>query len=187
MFMHFIKSLNWVDILMLALALRLVYIGLQTGIVTEIFKIFGLVLALFFSFQYFALVASVIKMVKIPEGIIFTVAFLVIWCFMELACMLIRQGLFMIFTIQAQSAVDKWGGAIIAVFRFFVTGSMVLFAFFLTGEKYLQTKASEAASSKYIVKVAPTIYQGLSDGFVSKIFPQEKYNTAVNDALKGIR
>ena len=186
--MHFIHSLNWVDIVVLVLGIRIIYIGMRTGIMTEFIKFLGLVVALFASFQYYIVVGESIKIGgKIPESFFLAAGFLVIWGAVTLVFMFLRQGFFMLFTVQTVSALDKWGGAILAVGRFIVTASMVMFVLLVTGNEYLQTKTTEAFSRKYFVNVAPGLYHGLSTRFVSRVAPNVKYNSAVRDALKGVK
>jgi hypothetical protein len=188
MFMHFINSLNWVDILILAFAIRIIYIGMQIGFMTELFKVVGLVLALFCSFQYYILVGGMIKVYgKIPDGYYFVLGFLLIWIIITVIFKFLRQGFFLLFTVQTISTLDKWGGAIVAVGRFALTASMVMFILLVTGDEYLQTKTADAFSRKYLVNVAPRFYKGLSDKIVSKVIPVVKYNSAVRETMKDLK
>jgi uncharacterized membrane protein required for colicin V production len=188
MFMHFIHSLNWVDILILAFAIRIIYIGMQTGFMTELFKTVGLILGLFASFQYYVLLGGMIKIPgKIPEGLFLAIVFVSIWILVTVIFKFLRQGFFMLFTVQTVSALDKWGGAILAVGRFALTASMVMYVFLVTGDNYLQTKTAEAFSRKYLVNIAPGFYQGLSEKFVSRVFPVVKYNSAVRETMKDLK
>jgi uncharacterized membrane protein required for colicin V production len=188
MFMHFINSLNWVDILILAFAIRIIYIGMQTGAFTELFKTLGLVLALFLSFQYYILVGGMIKVYgKIPDEYYFVFGFLLIWIIITVIFKFLRQGFFTLFTVQTISVLDKWGGAILAVGRFVLTASMVMYVLLVTGDNYLQTKTAEAFSRKYLVNVAPGFYKALSERFVSRLIPVVKYNSAVRETMKDLK
>jgi len=183
--MHFIHSLNWVDIVVLGLAIRIIFIGMQTGMMTEFMKLLGLIVALFISFQYYVLVGGFIKIGgKIPDGFLYAAGFLLIWAGVTLIFKFLRQGLFMLFTVQTITALDKWGGMALAIGRFVLTASLVMFVFLVTGDEYLQTKTSGAFTRKYFVYVAPQFYQGLSDKVVSRLFPDVKYNHSVRDTLK---
>jgi uncharacterized membrane protein required for colicin V production len=185
MFMHFIHSLNWVDIVVLGLAIRIIFIGMQTGIMSEFMKVLGLIVALFVSFQYYIIVGGFIKLGgKIPDGFFIAAGFLVIWGVVTVVFKFLRQGLFALFTVQTITALDKWGGVLLAVGRFILTASMVMFVFLVTGNEYLQTKTADAFSRPYFVDVAPRLYKGLSDKFVSRVAPDLKYNSAVRDTLK---
>jgi uncharacterized membrane protein required for colicin V production len=186
-FLGFIHHLNWIDILLVAMAVRIIYIGAQSGFVSEFFKVLGLILTLFVSFQYFVPVAHIIRQMNLPEGVFLAAGFLLLWGVLALVCKLIRHGLFMFFTIQTISVVDKWGGALLAVARFFMTASMVLFVFLVTENKYLQTKIVDSVSGRYVVSVAPVIYKELSDRIVSRVFPGAEYNTAVRSTMKNIK
>src|SRR5438067_2037484 len=44
-FTHILASINWIDVFMLVLFIRIVFIGVKTGFVTELFKLFGILFA----------------------------------------------------------------------------------------------------------------------------------------------
>ncbi len=188
MFMHFINSFNWVDLLILAILVRIVYIGVQTGIVIELFKLLGVLLTAFVTLHYYSQFGVFLnRITKAPAAWMTPAAFVFLWVAMFLACWLIREGLLMIFTIEAQSMVDKWGGAILGIGRFFIVASLTLFLFLSTGDKYFERMVSGSFSQKYILTVAPGFYNGVCDGFVLKVFPNAAANAAVSGELKKIK
>lgn len=188
MFMHFLQSLNWVDLLMLAILVRIVYIGIQTGVVIEMFKLLGILLTIFICFHYYAPFARFLMYItRAPwVNIMEAVSFGMLWAIMFVVCKLIRDGMFMLFTIDAQSFVDKWGGALLGIGRFFIIGSMTMFLFLIPGEKYLQARTVESFSGKYVISVAPNFYTVLCDGLVSKIFSKERASKAVKEQMKKV-
>jgi uncharacterized membrane protein required for colicin V production len=188
MFMDILKSLNWVDFLVLAILVRIIYIGVQTGVVTELFKLLGVFLTAFVCLHYYAPLAIFLKHItKLPwQNAAEPVSFALLWIALFVSCKFIRDGLFMLFTIEAQSTVDRWGGAILAVGRFFLVASMTLFLLLLPNIKYLQTKTVDSLSGKHVLLVAPKFYRVMCDGFVSKVFPSEKTSKAVAEQMKKV-
>jgi uncharacterized membrane protein required for colicin V production len=188
MFMHFLKSLNWIDLLMLAILIRIVFIGMQAGFVIEMFKLLGAFLTVFICFHYYAPFAQVL--VGITNSPWYNAAevlsFLILWGVLFFICKLIRDGMFILFTIDAQSFVNKLGGALLGIGRFFIVGSMALYLFFVTRVEYFETKTMGSFSGKHIVFVAPNFYSVLCEGFVSKVFPSEKVSKAVREQLKRV-
>lgn len=188
MFTHFLQSLNWIDLLMLAILVRIVYIGIQAGVVVEMFKLLGALLTTFICFHYYAHFARFLMHIsKAPwVNIAESVSFLILWVGMFGLCKLVRDGLFMLFTIDTKSFVDKWGGALLGGGRFFIIGSMTMFLFLIPGEKYFEVKVAEAFSSKYVISVAPNFYTVLCDGLVSRVFSKERVSKAVREQMKKV-
>ena len=180
MIVNTLRSINWVDILVLALAVRVVYIALQTGFVVEFSKLVGVFLTIFVSFHYYTMFGGfALKRTDVPDGLLYALAFVALWGLTALLCKLIRDGLLLLFTIQAQSMLDRWGAAIISVFRFVLLASMMMFLFLVTGHPYLQAKTMSSLSHRYLLGAAPAVYGTICNRVVSKIFPAEKYNDAV--------
>ena len=188
MLIHFFKSLNWVDLLMLAILIRIVYIGVQAGVVMEMFKLLGALLTTFVCFHYYSAVARfIIHITKAPWGnIVEVLSFVLLWALMFVVCKLIRDGLFILFSIEAKSIVDKWGGALLGIGRFFIIGSMTMFLLLMPGDKYLEARTAEAFSRPYVLMVAPNFYRTFCDGLVVKVFQKEKPNKAVWEHLKKV-
>ena len=186
--MGFLKSLNWVDILIAALAVRIVYISVKTGFVTEFMKTLATLIAVFLAFHYYTKLAAILSHAAgakagLTDPVIQTIVFAVIWGVTLLIVKFIRDGLFLIFTVQTISAVDRWGAVVVSIARFCLTASMLMFVFLLTDQPYMERMTTSSFSQKYVLFVAPDTYRKIADGFVAKFFPSEKSNTAVVEEL----
>ena len=95
----------------------------------------------------------------------------------------IREGLLLLFSIKTKSTWDRWGAAIFGLGRFLITASMLMFIFLTSGVRYFEVKTAESFFGKRVVVIAPAVYQKMCDGFVSRLFPKEKYNRAVHETL----
>jgi uncharacterized membrane protein required for colicin V production len=187
MFMHFIKSLNWVDILMLAILVRIVYISVQTGFVSELFKFLTLVVTVFLCFHYYSPLALLLfKGTRIPMAVSSVMVFLGLWLLMAFIAKLIRGGLALLITVQAQSLLDKWGAAVLSINRFFLAGSMVFFILLLSGSGYLHNAVAASMSHKFVLPVAVNVYRTLHQKVVAKLFPGSVFNKSVEEELKRI-
>ena len=176
--MDFLTSLNWVDILLVAVCARAIFIGIQTGFIVEFFKSTGLLFAVFISNHYYSLIAGAIaEQVKLFELTSIQVfVFLTLWFLVTLIFKFIRDGIMMLFSIQANAQLDRWGGACIAVLRGLVVCSMVLFTLLLTQSPHV-LKMAQRSYSKFIVSSLSTgIYTSVEQGIVAKFFPEEKLN-----------
>ena len=176
MLMDFIKYLNWIDILLVCVCARAVFIGVKTGFIVEFFKSVGILFSIFITLHYYStltvLLASQVTTFELPIVAIFV--FLALWFLMTYVFKLIREGLLMVFSVQAHPNVDRWGGAFLACLRGVVVSSMVFYVLLLTYNPDI-IKVAQNSLARYAVSYLPTgIYTGIYNGFVVKFFAQEK-------------
>ncbi len=180
--MEILKSLNWVDILIAVLAIRIVYISVQTGFVAEFSKTIGVLVAVFVAFHYYVMISAIIgRMIKVPIPVIEVFVFVAIWLLILLLCKLARDGMMLVFTVQAISAVDQWGAVVLSFGRFLLTASLLMFVFLLTDHPYLERMTATSFAEKYVLRVAPNVYHGMISAVVVKFFPGQKVNPAINE------
>ena len=184
--MEILKHINWVDILMAVVAFRVIYSGVQSGFAAEFLNFLAALVAVFTSFHYYIALAGLVAKTAVPSPVLHTSAFVVLCVGTLLLCLLIKNGLFMLFTVQTQSALDKWGAAVAAVFRFFLAGSLILCGLLISENKYFERMIGASYSGPKIVRIAPQVYRTLCDGFVTRLFPEEKKNPAVSKAVDNI-
>lgn len=182
MLMDFIKSFDWVDILLVCVCLRAVFVGFKTGFITEFFKTTGLIFAIFVTLHYFSmltvLVSAQVKFFELPTVAI--LVFLALWFVVTYVFKLIREGLMMVFSIQAHPAVDKWGGAFLSLLRGVVVASMVFYVILLSYNPDVIRVAQDSLARQAVSHLPTGIYAGIFNGFVVKFFPGEKIS---NEAL----
>ena len=182
--MEFLKSLNWIDLLMVVLAVRIVYISAMTGFVTEFMKTAAVLISVLLAFHYYTKIAAVLgHFVGLTPPLLEALVFAAIWAFTFIVMKFIRDGIFLIFTVQAISLVDKWGAMAVSIARFALTASMLMFVLVLTDQPYLERMTMSSFSQKYIFLVAPETYQKMMNGFVVKLLPKQKVNPAVMEEL----
>lgn len=182
--MEFLKSLNWIDILVTALAIRIVYISVQTGFIAEFSKTLAVLGSVFAAYHYYVKISVIIgRSVQVPMPVIEVCVFTVLWLLILLVCKFLRDGILLAFKVQAISAIDQWGAAFVAIGRFFLTASLLMFVFLLTDQPYMERMTATSFSQKYVLSVAPNVYKAMITGVVAKFFPTQKVNPAVNEEL----
>ena len=75
MLIHLIKSINWIDVALACLFLRVIFIGVTNGFIAEFFKSLGVVTAVFFSLHYYSILAAWVAKATILSG-----DFGISWC-----------------------------------------------------------------------------------------------------------
>ncbi|MBF0485443.1 MAG: CvpA family protein [Candidatus Omnitrophica bacterium] len=187
MLMHFLKSLTWIDLLMALLLVRIVYISVQTGFIVEFFKVLGALLTLLVCFHYYTASALFLqKIIHTSLAVSSTITYIILWFLMLVICKFIRDGVFLLFKVEAHSFLDKWGGMVLGLGRFVIVASMILFAGLLTGSKYLEGITARSFSHKYLLSAAPRLYRAVADGVVTKLLPSERFNKSVDEELQKV-
>lgn len=169
-----IQKFNWVDILILTLMIRALYIGFKRGFINEILHLLALVASIFVVFHYTPLC------VKYLESSIFfkpqfarAMTFIFLWGLVSLLAKFARGALLLVFKVEAKSFLDKIGGVAIAAVRGLLLCSLTLWLLVSTESAYAIRTINGAYTSKYVVQWAPNVYKGIFDTVVAKYFPNE--------------
>lgn len=184
MTMAWLGRLNWIDLVVGLIFVRIIFVGINTGFVIEFFKFLGTLFTVFVCLHYFSPLSGLLtSFTSSPLVIAVCVTFLLFWLFLFLLCKIIRDGLLMVFSIEAQAFVDKWGGALVALARACLVASMVLFFFLLTENSYLEGMTARSLSGRYLAPVSPGVYRTIHESLVAKLFSGDRLNSEVSRQL----
>jgi uncharacterized membrane protein required for colicin V production len=179
------RQLNWVDILVLIVFLRLTYISMKQGLGVEFFKLsgslFALYLALHYYFSFAAFLNGYTRNLAPEITFVELITFVILFAFGYLFFWSIRIATFRFMTAEVNSEFSKWGGFVCALFRSCLLTSLILFALVLPGNAYFKDSVRYSFSGNYFSKVAPATYTFIWESIVSKFNSGEKYNSAVQD------
>lgn len=178
--MEIVSSLNWVDILAGIILIRAIYVGIRRGFVVEILKLIGVLCAIFIALHYYtgvsAFLQSKVHLPKAPSDF-FSYGFL--WAIVILIFKFIREGLTILFKIEAHSVFDKWGGLVLSLVRGLLLCSLTILLLRLSTIEYLTKNLERSLSAGRLVNLAPQFYESCYDNLVSKFFPSEELNKFV--------
>ncbi len=177
MLLEIIQQLNWIDVVIIAIMLRALYIGLKRGCVNEILQLLAILAAILVVFHYYPFCARFLEnKVFFKTEIAKCSTFLALWMAVALVATFARSGFYLIFKIEAKSFFDKLGGLLIAIVRGALIASMILFLLTLTGSKYLDRNIQGSYLSPRITSLAPDVYRFVFKGFISQYFSNEILN-----------
>ncbi len=183
--LNILRGFNWIDILMVCIVVRIIFIGLKRGFATESFKLFGCVFAIFVSIHYYYGIAQLLhKKVFLPERIAEVIVFVCLLFIVVFVFKLLREGALLLFKIEPHPAVERWGGLIVAALRSLVVCSIFLLLFSITRVEYLKTNSKKSITGKYLMDLSPKIYRYSFNNVFKKVFPKEKYNKRVFKLVK---
>lgn len=179
------QQLNWVDILILIVFLRLIFISLKQGLGVEFFKLLGTLLASYLSLHYYLSLADFFKgyigSINVPISFLQLLAFVLLFTFGYLFFWSVRVVTFRFMNAEVNSEFSKWGGSACAVLRSFLLSSLILFVLVLPGSPYFKNSVRYSFSGYHFSKVAPATYTFIWESIASKFNSGEKYNSAVQD------
>jgi uncharacterized membrane protein required for colicin V production len=177
-----VSRLNWLDVVIIVLSLRIIYSGLLKGLPIEIFKTIGILAGAIFSLNYYPALSAFInsKINFSPELVDFN-SYLVILFSAVVSLALIRDIVLKLVKIEAVSALNKWGGICLGFARSLIITSAILFSFLIINNDYLKTSMQKSYFSKNIVKINAKIYEFTWQNLVIRFFPGNTFN---NKALE---
>jgi uncharacterized membrane protein required for colicin V production len=184
---EFSRLFNWVDIVVLIVFLRIIFISLRQGLEVEFFKFLGVFCGLYFSLHYYFSLAVYLNGrsgAKNPPGhvlefiayaILLLVNYLIFWLFRILVSRFI--------TAQMNPFLSKWGGCALGLGRALLFSSLILFSLLVTKGAYFRESVRYSLSGAYLARVAPGTYTWIWENAVSKFNSGEKFNDAVQGVI----
>jgi len=178
--MEILSQLNWVDILLLGICARVIFIGVNRGIVVELIKGIGTLFTVFITIHYYSGISAFLQgKASLLAELADFVSFGFLWLIMALVFKFVRDGFLILLKIETHSFLDRWGSLFISVGRALLLCSLSVLFLRLSGIEYLKSNTEKSFSGVRIAKLAPKVYESSYNGFISKFFPSEELNKAI--------
>ena len=162
--MGILRSLNWLDVLVIILLIRTCYIGASTGLTNELQKSLGLVIGFVLSYRYYRGLGRYISehsFLGITWAQLLSLIGVLIG--LQLAVKLLMILLSKIVKLQFKPQVEQICGGILGCLRGIFLASVVLVVLSMLPSGYLEDSIySRSLSGAYIVKIAVNIYEFLT-------------------------
>lgn len=149
MLLEVVKQFNWVDIFVIILLFRTIYIAIKNGIFITLFKLLGTLLATYLSLHCYTGVADFFE-ARVPTPPIVP---LEIWDFLAffglsvsgyLAFVILRETFFRFVKTEAVSILNKWGAGILGIARGLILVSLVIFLLSIPVISYFQNSVKDS-------------------------------------------
>ena len=184
MILSYLKQINWVDIFVVIVLMRIGYIAVKTGFPTEIFKLLGTTCAIYLACHYYIRMGNFLNS-HLPlkgEGwvnflnllVFFALAFLGYFVFV-----IIRLVFTILIRMEAISLLNRWGALILGIGRFCLFTSLLFFLINISNIGYLKSSLSDSFSGPRLFKLAPRVYLSLWNNLMSRFMDKEAFNKAV--------
>lgn len=186
MVLNYLKQMNWVDILIAILLIRICYVAVKTGFPTEFFKLLGTVAAIYLACHYYVKAGIFLQNCIHLEGegwlkISIFIAFLVLAFLGYFVFMVIRNFLTFLIKMEAVSRLNRWGALILGIVRGTLFVSLFLFMLAVFNNDYLKNSMTDSLWTSKFFKWTPAIYSALWNNLIYRLMDKETLNKAVFD------
>jgi len=185
MITHLIKSINWVDAALVLLFIRMIFVGVKNGFISEFFKSLGVIFAVFVSLHYYSFLASwVAQKTHLKTDLLDLVIFGLLWLVVGVFFKFFRDGILFLFKVETtHEGFDKYAAGVVAVGRGILVCSMVMFLILLTHNAPVSRMTLRSYSFKIAGHAAVGTYSFLYRNLIDKLFAEEHYNAAAAQVL----
>jgi len=179
-----IKQLNWLDVVVIVLFLRVVFVAVKSTLFIEFFKLLGTLCAMYLGLHYYPVLSDFIRG-SVPANLPVELDFLdFISCIVlaiigYLIFVVLRAAINRLFHMEPIPNIDKWGSIGFGFIRSFLFISLIVFLLACSTISYVERGIAVSYSGPYLIKIAPSIYKGIWDGVASKFMGREKFNATV--------
>lgn len=179
--MELITKINWVDVLVVILMLRISYVAFRDGLNREIFSFLGSLLIVVLAMHYYTVFGSFISRnaMNIPAELSNFLSFLILVAASGFLVRLLRVILDKAVKIQWHPVIEKFGGLAVGMMKAYVVTGIVLMTLGLMPLSYLQWSVKDKSlTGKYFLAAPAGIYNRL-EGFLPAIKVDEVNKPAV--------
>jgi hypothetical protein len=86
--------------------------------------------------------------------------------------------------MEAVPKLNKWGGAIVSIFRGILLSALVIFAMVISTISYVRDSVNHSYAGKRLFSIAPATYSWVWNHVMSKFVLGEKLNETVSEIQK---
>lgn len=163
--MDIIQRVNWVDVLVVILMLRMSYVAFQEGLSHVIFPTIAVLLVIIISLHYYQKIGSILSqnLVNIPIEVSFFLSFFTFVIIISLIFKLLRVILDKIIRVEWHPFVERFGGLIVGIVRASLIVSLVLTAIVLVPIRYFQWSIRDrSVTGMHFLRIGPNVYDKVS-------------------------
>ncbi|MCX5686158.1 MAG: CvpA family protein [Candidatus Omnitrophica bacterium] len=174
--MDIVNKLNWVDILVVIIMMRTIYVAFQDGLSHEIFPLLGAFSSLILSLAYYKKIAFIMSQniggvaVAILEALSFVTLFVAVIFVFKLLRLVFDK----IINVTWHPFIEKFGGLLAGAIKASMITSAILIMLALLPLPYLKWSIGDRSFiGMYFLKIGPSIYAK-----VSRVLPFIKIDDA---------
>ncbi len=185
MLTHLVKSVNWVDVALVLFFIRMIFIGVKNGFISEISEFFGVIVAVFVSLHFYSSSAAwLLKNSHFHWDYWDMASFAGLWFLVALFFKFYIQGILFLFKVETNhQGFDKYAAGVVAVARGILVCSLTVFLILLMHIGPLTRMTVHSYSYKVVGHAAVGTYTFLYNHLIDKLFAGAHYNAAAARVL----
>lgn len=184
------KEFNWVDVLIVAIALRVYYISAKKGFLVEFFKLLGTLGAIYVGLHYYTALSDFVgqrlTIAKVPLEFRDFIVFVVLAVSGYVLFIILRELICRLFKTEVVTPISKWGGFLLGVLRSFLLAGLIIFALVISFIPYLKDSVNKSYLGKRFFEVAPATYSWLWNNLMSNFMAGEKFNNTAFEVKQNL-
>ncbi len=178
---------NYLDLLILIVAWRIIYISRRNGLAIELFKLLGILTATYLALHYYvtlALWGQKAFLGSLKLTVVELISFLTLALGGYLGFVALRSIFYRFMKMEANPKINEIGGLILGFLRGFFVVGLLAYILLISNVVYFNNSVKASYLGKRAVDISPATYGWLWENLFSKFFPQEKFNSTVKQ-VKG--
>ena len=184
MWKDILARINVVDLVMVGIVIRSIYIGFAEGFVVEAFKLLGALVATFVVLHYFYSFALLVKeAMAMPVTTLELFSFIFLWMLVTTMFSIVRSGWILGFKVEKKTILLRLLGLFLSVPRAVLVCGLTFVLFFLSGNKELEMTTRKSLSAFYILTVSSDMYGAAYDQWIARFFPEEPLNVRLFEIM----
>ncbi len=175
-------SLNWSDIFFIILLIAICYINFAKGLISAIFKFFGVLFASFISINYYSYIAQGLeRFIPTNISLLNFLSFFILTAICISISELMLFGFNKLFNLQAISTLERWGGLLFGLLQGILIFGLFVLSLNLLEIDFLKNSFKNSYFSHKVVTMQLKAYERVWNSIVVKLLPEEKTNYSLFD------
>lgn len=183
-----LMQFNFLDIVIVLIALRICYIAFQMGLAVEFFKLMGIIFGVYVALHYYTSLSDMIGRLVMPKEMplefLDFIVFLMLATGGYLGFVVLRSLFYRFIKLEAVPKLNQFGGLILGIIRVFFTVGLLTYTLMISSVKYLNDAVKYSYLGSKSVTISTDAYGWLWNNVVSKFSGNEKFNPTVHEVLK---
>ena len=180
MFSQFLANFSWLDVVVFLIIVHACWIGFKKGILTELFKMTGLVVAGVTAIHFFPrLSQEIIRFISLLEPVSAISSYIIIIVIGVVVFHLFREGIMVMFKEDEVKRVSRVAGAVGGFFRGLLLSGLILLGCLISDTVMLTQAVRHSFFSQHLVTINTVIYNQIYHFLIKSFFPDEPKNGAL--------
>lgn len=179
-----IWGLNAVDLVMAIVIASVLVLGRKDGIITELFKLIGVLFSVFLTLHYYTRFADLLRAQYFEkDSSTEFLAFFLLAVPTLIATAFMSRGWAEILRIKTYEQIDRWGNVVLSLVRGYFLCGFLFLALFLSHHDLAMPTARASLSRALFQNAALGFYKATYSALIEKRFPREMINSHAFDLL----